>query len=320
MSTFARTVTIRTGRVGYPVNILSHRLCDWVTDCDMQKLDLSAHYSLTQAFDLTGRRFFGDDWSGMEPWTRRADDPQASQNERAALSEEIVRLELSKSELSARINYAVDAADKEDGQAKYIAASDQLRKLEDRFRHFPASYDHWITTFDGYQRRSKVETLLLEAFGAGELQIYYAGNRVVCWEDWRHRPGFKLYMNLSMIRVPRSERSRSGIVQCDQDSLITPEDPYWEPTRYAAFVRADEFKQWSGKFQYAPDPSETFTPEEQCRALLKQWVTAHVGNPLKKQDCWRDVKKRLPNLSEAAFKRVWALETPGSWRIPGRKV
>ncbi len=291
----------------------------------MQTFDLSAHYPLLQAFDLTGRRVFGDAWTGFEAWTQWADDPAPSLNGKAALGRELAKFGRSMAALDASINYSVDAEQRKLAQAEFIDLSKKKRLAEDRFRHFPASYDGWIVQHDAFKRRCKVEALMMGAFGSSDLKVYYLGGTEMPWENWRHRPGFRVYINLSLVRVPRRERHSTGTIQLSPDSTIASESRHLGPSRYAAFVQVGEFEQWSRKFKYAPDVSEALTLEEQCRVLLKRWVTDHFGKPLKKQDCWRDLKTRLPDLTKlhsSVFGR-WRHQTVGVFpfeKLEGKTV
>jgi hypothetical protein len=285
----------------------------------MHNFDLTAHYSLLQAFDLTGRRIFGADWTGSEAWSRRSDDPAVSMNERAAIGQEIAALERSMADLGVQITHPNDADHKKVSQDSYRELNKKLREAESKYRHFLPSYDGWIIDHAAYLRMSKVDGLLMTAFGLGELKIYYGNGNTVPWEDWRLRPAFKVYVHLSMVRVPRSERSGRGIVQSNRDSSITPDNPYQKPSRYAAFVDSAEFNQWVSKYSSSPDAPGAIEPEEQCRFMIKDMLLQSDKTVLIKANCWQECKNKIPKLSERAFIRVWTDLAPLNWQKGGRR-
>jgi hypothetical protein len=285
----------------------------------MPTFDLTAHYSLLQAFDLIGRRIFGDDWTGSEAWTRRSDDPAVTMKERAAVGRELAEIEQQIAALGIQINYPENESQKAEAQAKYQELSDLRRTGEDRYRHFPVEYDTWIADHAAYARRSQVEDIIMGAFSSRELDLVFGAGQVLPWEDWRHRPGFKVYINLSLIRMPDRYISRHGIVQSDRDSTVSPSNPYREPGRYVAFVKAETFNDWLGKFAPNPDSPGSLAPEAQCRSMIKEMVLMNHNSVPKKEDCWQECKRRIPKLSERAFNRQWADLTPDDWKAGGRR-
>ena len=50
------------------------------------RFDISGHYLLLQAFDLTGRKVFGDEWRGEEAFARDTEDPSSVSGERQNIS------------------------------------------------------------------------------------------------------------------------------------------------------------------------------------------------------------------------------------------
>lgn len=285
----------------------------------MQTFDLTAHYSLLQAFDLTGRRIFGDDWTGTEAWTRQSDDPAISIAARATIAQEIVDLSRSMAELSAQVNYPANPEQKEGAQTRYIELSKQRREAEHRHRHFAGDYDNWIADHAAFVRKSKVEELIMGAFASGDLEMLYREGAVVPLQDWRLRGAFRVYLNLSLIRVPRNMRSGQGIVQSDRDSTITQDNRYHEPSRYAAFVSADEFHTWVQRYGDGPDVPGTLVPAEQCRILLNRMIDSAPNAVLKKPDCWQACKEKIPELTKRGFDKIWAMEAPDNWQRGGRR-
>lgn len=285
----------------------------------MQSFDLTAHHSLLQAFDLTGRRIFSDAWTGTEAWTRRADDPSTSKTEKAAIVRSLAEIAGKKAVLSPQINFEDDEEQRKVAQEKFVSLSRQERLAEDRLRHFPPQYDGWIEQHDNFVRRSQIEDLLLGAFSTGALQIYFGGGVAVPWEDWRHRSAFKVYITLSLIRVPRSERSDRGIVKSDRDSTITRNNPFREPNRLAAFVDVAEFNHWVLQYSTDTDAVGILEPETQCAAMLEDMILRFGDNSPGKAECWRDCKAAIPNLAERQFLRIWAKVAPKRWQKAGRK-
>ncbi|MCK0097619.1 hypothetical protein MWU60_18735 [Yoonia sp. F2084L] len=221
--------------------------------------------------------------------------------------------------LSQQINHAGDKEQKTAAQEKYIDLSRQERLTEDRLRHFPPQYDGWIEQHDNYVRRSQIEGLMLDAFSTGALQIYYGGGVAVPWEDWRLRSAFKVYINLSLVRLPRSERLSRGIVQSDRDSAITPANPIREPNRLAAFVSMAEFNDWVLKYSSDPQNVGALEPKARCEAMIADMVQSNGDDIPRKADCWQDCKTAIPDLSKRQFLRTWAEKTPESWQRAGRK-
>jgi len=285
----------------------------------MQTFDLTAHYSLLQAFDMAGRHIFFDDWTGTEAWARRSDDPATSRKERAAISRRLAEIEQQISVLHVPINHPENETQKSEAQAKYRELSDLRRTTEDRYRHFPVDYDNWVADHAAFVRRSRIEDVLMDALISGELDLVYGGGQVLPWEEWRHRPGFKVYINLSLVRMPDRYRNRRGIVQSDSDSTINPANPYREPGRYAAFVHADTFNDWLGQFVRNSDTPGSLEPEAECRLMIKEMVQMNPNSVPIKADCWQECRRRIPTLSERAFNRQWDAWTPDRWKAGGRR-
>jgi len=259
---------------------------------------------------------FGEEWTGLEAWTRHMDDPQLSKREKNALSNEIIFLKKQLGAIQPEIEFANDEAAKQKAQETYLKVSQKLRIAEDHYRHFPASYDHWIADSNAYKRRTLVEQRMLSAFSKGDLTLIYRGGTQTTYEEMRLHSGFKINIALSQVRLP--SRYRSTLVQCDRDSTVSPNNPYREPLRFAAFVPKRNFRSWIVKHKAAAGSSEGLTEEDQAEMLLSQLVNAADGKFILQGPCRAAFETIFPDLTYRGFTRVWEKQTKDMPKPDGR--
>lgn len=282
----------------------------------MQTFDVSEHYLLLQAFDRAGRHMFGEEWTGIEAWARHVDDPELSKSEKNTLSIEIISLKKQLGAIQPEIEFANDDAAKQNAQETYLEISQKLRVTEDHYRHFPASYDHWIADSNAYKRKTFVEQRMLSAFSKGDLTLIYRGGTQTSYEEIRLHSGFKINIALSQVRLP--SRYRSTLVQCDRDSTVSPDNPYREPLRFAAFVKKRAFLQWRAKQKAKTSHSDDTTLEEQAEQLLDRLIHLAGDKVVLRDPCMKEFKTLFPALGVNAFKRVWINSTSKIEKTKGR--
>lgn len=284
----------------------------------MKKFDLRSNISILQALDEVGRAMFPESWTGSEPWSFPCDDPKALKKEKSEVAQRVREFSAVVHSIQSEINSPENETAKSEAQKRFAFAHQDLKKEEDRYQHFPISFDSWDFAFDSFRRRLDAESRLLEAFGSGQIGINYQGGVDVHWDAWRLQKGFKVYFNLAMIRVPHHYRS-NPIVSTDLDATVSPENPRREPIRHSAFVQRNEFEAWLYSHEWAAHADQRLQPEERCRLMLEKIVSqTPVGKKKTRDDYLREIQSKIPGFSERGFLQVWRQVVPPSWQQAGR--
>ncbi|MGC9417975.1 MAG: hypothetical protein ACP5EN_03295 [Rhodovulum sp.] len=93
----------------------------------MLRFDLTAYYSLLDAFDLTGRLMFPKDWTGEEAWARDSESSDAVRTRRKEPFAEIAAVQREKTSLQEVMG--MDLSDSE-----FQETSDSLGRLGARLK------------------------------------------------------------------------------------------------------------------------------------------------------------------------------------------
>lgn len=260
------------------------------------RFDLSTFYLLLQAFDLTGRHLYGNDWRGDEAFARDSEDPSPLSKERQSIQDRIKKLAIAGAPHQAIL--AVDA-----DEAEHQAASDalhhinqELGQLEERLATLPHLTGAWFADHEAFKRRTDIEGKLFAAFRSGDLNLQVGPNEIVQWRNWSRQPDFKVLFSMSCVIVPRSHANQRR--------------------RGPAFVQRVAFNNWLNRFSGAATETHELTPEAQ----LEVWLREKIKGPKEfSKPVYRAFAiEEIPDLSARAFDRVWDNVVPENWKRSGR--
>lgn len=261
-------------------------------------MNFDSHLYLLHAFDLLGRRLHGARWNGQEYRAAKRQPPDDVSAARAPFERSIADLDRRQAaiaEARRRTVAADEIARLADEERAVIAERQSLRN---QLRELPEPDDSYATAWQAYSRRLETERLLVDALRSGKLQVQFPSGTVVDWPYWERDAGFKLFLELSMVKVPR-HRSGAG--------------------RGSVLFRRDAFEEWlKTVLPYDEGDQAQLPPEERCRAWLVDLV-GKMQKPGRKEALRSEAMVRFPGLSKRAFDRIWEKHTPSNWRTAGRR-
>jgi len=260
------------------------------------RFDISGHYLLLQAFDLTGRKIFGDEWRGDEAFARDTEDPSSVSDERQNVQNRIKTLAASTVPHNAIL---ASDADEEEYQASSDALhqiNQELGQLKERLATLPHLTGAWLADHEAFKRRTDIEAKLFEAFRSGDMDLQVGPNEIVQWRNWSRQPDFKVLFSMSCVIVPRSHAGQRR--------------------RGPAFIQRVAFNNWLNRFSGAATETHELTPEAQ----LEVWLREKIKGPKEfSKPVYRAFAiEEIPDLSARAFDRVWDNVVPENWKRSGR--
>ncbi|WP_208347866.1 hypothetical protein [Pseudaestuariivita rosea] len=262
----------------------------------MSTFTLSLFYPLLHAFDETGRAMFRSEWTSWEAWARDYGDPDETRQKRRAIFD---ALNVLVGRENALTQVFVDQSDKEAAAIqnhKFQAIYKEQERLKLELHELPQVQDNWIKDHKAFQRRSRVEAELRDAFKQGELTLLFGPSTIVDWKRWANSTDFRVYFCLSMIRAPKNQ--------------------LFGTRRAAALINRVEFDEWIKRFGVVPEGDGGLTAKAQCTNRLRAEVAK--GQKRKTKDQYRaEMMDQIPGLSRRQFDRCWADETPDSWKVSG---
>lgn len=262
------------------------------------RFDLSQYYSLLEAFDQTGRRMYGDAWAGLEPFATSTENPEPIKEQRRSIFNEISDLESQKVRHQSMMRADVDSDLLQVASDKLAAIEEQMRPLRERLVLLPIMEDGAFEDFASYERQKSVKEELVDAFKRKELFLQIGPNQVVDWTAWSRYESFRIYFNLSIVRVPDSYLGRSR--------------------RLPAFVERTVLEKWLMRFGKPNAVEKVLTLSAQAEILLRQIVERDVTKRKPKPEYQIEIQSELPGLSKRDFDHVWKAVAPNSWRDGGR--
>lgn len=260
------------------------------------RFDISGHYLLLQAFDLTGRKVFGAKWRGDEAFARDAEDPSRVSGERQNVQNRIKTLAASTAPHNAIL---ASDADEEEHQAASDALhhiNQELGQLKERLATLPHLTGAWLADHETFKRRMDIEGKLFEAFLSGDLDLQVGPYEIVQWRNWSRQPDFKVLFSMSCVIVPRSHADQRR--------------------RGPAFIERVAFNKWLNRFAGAATETHELTPEGQ----LEGWLREKVKGPKESSKAVYKAQalEEIPELSARAFDRIWDNVVPENWKRRGR--
>ncbi|MFK8036044.1 MAG: hypothetical protein AB8B94_18065 [Hyphomicrobiales bacterium] len=263
------------------------------------QLDLRKYHSLLQAFDETGRRIFGEAWTGREAFARPTEDPQPFKEERRNLQMQIAEMESEAQKLAPLMRAEYDSDLLEETSQKLSEFDRKIRTLTDRLADIPNVSEAHFTDFDAFQRFEKVRSELQGAFETGKLNILAGSHMLVDWKQWKRLAGFRVVYHLSMVRVPFE---------------------FSNPCKRApASILKEDLELWLTRFGMPNEESVVLTPEEAGKAELQKLIAEHSVKNWSRIDYQEAVLRAVPTLSQRSFDRIWVAVAPPNMRKAGRK-
>ncbi len=263
------------------------------------RFDLTRYRSLLQAFDLTGRRVFGDVWRGDEAFARPTDDPEPARIKRDALVGRIKALTLEAQPHEAVMALDVENEVYEDASARLHVIEREIDRLKRELNALPYLGDAWMIDYQAFERRCHIEAEMCNAFARGDLDLLAGPTELVQWHAWSRLPSFKVYFGLSTVRLPASHGERTR--------------------RRPAFVPKVALALWLERFEAEnATTANALTPEARLKVWLRDKVDRYQPKEFSKSSYRDDALAEIPGLSTRAFDRVWGQVVPQSWKSSGR--
>ncbi len=255
------------------------------------------NYLLTEAFEIIGKRLFSDGWTGYELWARDIKPPGEIKSERAPLKDEIAKLDEMETALRDELSKTVDEERVEEVKTEIGDILTHRAELHSELSKNPEPPDSYYHDYQAFQRRNKAESTLLEALRGGDVKAHCLGGMVVDEQLWKGKKGFRYYIDLSMVVMPKRYSSRR------RNSIRIPEG---------------QFDAWLDVNLPIEKPETEYSLEERCKNFLKR--ESDKGPQRKtKPDYFDEAQTKIPGLSRRAFDRAWVESTPMEWRKRGRR-
>lgn len=154
------------------------------------RFDISGHYLLLQAFDLTGRKIFGDEWRGDEAFARDSEDPASVSGERRNIQDRIKTLAASAVPHNAILASHADDEECQKASDALHHINQELGQLKERLAMLPDVTGAWLADHVAFKRRRDIEGKLFEAFRSGDLDLQVGPHEIVQWRSWSRQPDF----------------------------------------------------------------------------------------------------------------------------------
>lgn len=260
-------------------------------------LPIESYYFLLHAFDVLGRRLFGEEWTRQEYRQAPLPSPEEVTAERAPLEQRIAELDARQEEIEQDIGRSLSAGQLDSLKGDKAALITERTACRERLSHLYRIDDRYRHEYETFTRRRETEKRLFGALASGQLAASYGGLCNLDWEGWSRERGFKVYLETSLVVAPRL---RGGARRA---SVLIPRDAFDEWLKTVLPITAGAIA--------------TLSPEEQCRAWLTS-LAASGQKPKAKTALCEEALKRFPGLGPRGFRRVWDLHVPASWRRKGR--
>ena len=262
-------------------------------------LPLENYYFLLHAFDVLGRRLYPTDWTGDEFDQRDMEAPGEVAAKLKPVDEKLAEIDAELEANAAAIRRETGEAEMASLQQKRVELFANRTAALDERRPLQKLDDTYSRDYAAYQRRIKTEEALFGALESGKIRAQYGRSLLLDWASWSHEPGFKCYLELSLLKAPHR---RSGL------------------SRAAVLIRREEFDQWlQTRWPTDPVARAAMLMEQRCEEWLANFVRDNDGKkPSSKSMIYVSAKKALTGLPRRLFDRVWSGQVvPADWRRKG---
>lgn len=259
-------------------------------------MDYEHYYFLMHAFDRLGRRMFPDDWTGNEIHTSNLRSPDEIEKELEPYVKESKALEARFNEL----NGIIDKTFKDDlikeCEIEKVEIGIRRAELSSKFWDIGKPDDSYRKTYAAIPRKETVLNELLSALRTRKIQATMNGGVVIQFDYLENMPGFKLDVEHSLARMPKTEYGGRG-------------------NHASVLLIRNRFDEWLDV--HHPPKAPPGTREEKIQ-LCKRWLREQklLDNRLRKKP-FIELAKINFRISEYAAEQIWA-ELAGDWKNPGR--
>jgi hypothetical protein len=257
-------------------------------------------YLLSEAFELTGRRLFGDSWNTFELGQRRVPSPDELSRARAPFVEALDRIEADIASIGTRLNKTTNRSEIRKLTQQRETNIKQQAETNDQLISHPEATDTRRAQYEAYQRRITAETTLVDAIKRGIVKVHDGRNRPIDNLLWGGHPHFGYDIELSAVRVPRSFDSRRFL-----------------PARIAE----KDFDKWLLTVTPLTQSGEKMlSPMERCRIFLRRQIEASNRVQQKPKEAYfLEAQAEIAGLSRRTYDTVWTDEVPDSWKAQARR-
>jgi phosphoglycerate-specific signal transduction histidine kinase len=253
-------------------------------------------YLLYEAFELTGRRLFGNDWNGYELGKSPVPSPEELARARLPYLEAYQQIEAELSDIDKQVARSLSASEIEELNERRIAAQDRLQQATSALNSHPEPTESTAWLYETYQRKVVTETTLIEAIKRGTITVNNGRNWTINNLLWSH-PHFGYDIELSVVRLPRFSGMRRF-------------QPAWLEER--------QFDSWLLTLEPLTESARTLLSRlDQCRLFLDQQVAAG-GQAKSKKAYLAEAQDKIKGLTAVDFNEAWKDRVP-DWTAGGRR-
>lgn len=259
---------------------------------------ISEHYHfLLDAYDRLGKHLFGPEWSGQEIQLSPVPPPEKLEESRRPLENKIAAFDARLAELANDRKRLLSESALVENMRKDATLIEERAGLLSQLSQMPEPDESYRNRYAAFRRRVVSEQRLVDALKHGALNAVMLGGFMVPDRLWHGAHGFKYYLDLSLVVMPRTESGRR------RATLLVPKD---------------QFESWlQGVKPEFIDEASPPSPEQLCRAWFRGLVRTSAGR-VRKGDCLQEARENITGLSVRQFNRVWDNEAPPFWKSSGR--
>lgn len=262
------------------------------------KFDLDKYHLLLQAFDRLGRHLYRNEWTGMEAFAAPSDDPDTLKEKHKELDDQLDAIGLEMAGHRQRGGRLESGPEKEKIDQRLFKLQRQEQVLLNRKSALPSYRETMVANYDQYQRGQRVREILFAGFADKRIKAQFGLNLIIDWKIWRDFESFEVSIPLSLAAAP-PEYSSHG--------------------RAAVFVSKGTFEQWLITLQpLVEGEPETLTKKDHAIRLMATLVETH--RLMKKEDCWKEMEAKIPDITRNMFNDVWKIHAADHWKKQGRRT
>jgi hypothetical protein len=260
-------------------------------------LPLEDYYFLLHAFDRLGRRLFPQ-WRGDEIAQRCIDPPEVVAAAREPHETRIKEIYAEHDKLEAINAKITDEAKTAANKQTMKGLLEERTGLMERLLPMAQLNEAYHRERANYERRVKTEQLFFGALKSGALRAQLLAGPYVDWPAWSREHGFKCYLALSLVVVPRRQLAMR---------------------RGTALIRRTEFEAWL-RSATPPHPAARakMTAEDKFAEWLEEFIRKNDGKkPMDRRSIFALARAEIEGLSGRACQRAWPRFAPPDWRKRG---
>jgi hypothetical protein len=261
-----------------------------------RQINFTTLYFLLEAFDRLGARLYDDEWTGLEAWACPKDPPDDMLNRRKVFTDQMKALDARVASLQQDFNYAADREEQSRISAEKRPLEVERAKLDMALRSLPNLSDSYHADHAMFVRRERTEQTLWKAAGESKFQFQYGIGPLIDWRTWRTKPGFNVYLNLSM---------------------ATTSDRMTGQRRMPVLVDRVAFDQWLGEITPMNAPPDSREAQEATFVAYLKSETLKNPNRLRKTD-FQEIAKATYKIGTGRFRTLWDSHASKKQQRPGR--